>query len=124
MKIKIFAISLLFGLIEARPKNINPTEDLTKIERIHINSTIQMRYAVTKVETRVKNLHSEAQEIFFDMYIPIEAFVSNFSMTIKSKTYVAKVDTKENAQAIYDNSSTTSGLVQSKNEFKDTKQVS
>ena len=74
---------------------------------------------------QVKNLASEASEVFFDMYIPQEAFVSNFSMDIKGQTYVAKVETKEEAKEIYDSSSTSSGLVQSQSEseFKDGKQV-
>ena len=85
-----------------------------------------MRYAITNIETKVKNNHNDVKDVFFNMYIPKEAFVSNFSMVIKNKTYVAKVDTKENAKAIFENSTTTSGLVQSFTypKFKDGKFVS
>ena len=100
-------------------------EASSQITKFHVNTNIQMRYAVTKVEMQVKNMASEASEVFFDMFIPQEAFVSNFSMDIKGQTYVAKVETKEEAKEIYDSSSTSSGLVQSQSEpeFKDGKQV-
>ena len=60
------------------------------------------------------------------MYIPQEAFVSNFSMVIKGKTYEAKVETKEVAEKIFEGSTSTSGLLQSNSlpEFTDGKQVS
>merc|ERR1712241_1444132 len=62
---------------------------------------------------------------FFDMYIPKEAFVSNFTMDIGGKTYQAAVKTKEIAQNIYNESTDTSGLIQttSQPEFTDGKQV-
>merc|ERR1712241_1234800 len=62
---------------------------------------------------------------FFDMYIPKEAFVSNFTMTIGGKTYQAAVKTKEVARYIYNESTDTSGLIQttSEPEFTDGKQV-
>ena len=98
----------------------------TEITKFHVNTTIQMRYAVTAVEMQVKNTASEAGEVVFEMYIPEEAFVSNFTMEIKGQTYVAKVETKKEAKEIYDNSQSSSGLVQSQTEpeFKDGKLVS
>ena len=41
-----------------------------KITKFHVNSKIQMRYAITEVEAVVKNEHFEKREIFFDMDIP------------------------------------------------------
>ena len=97
-----------------------------EITKFHVNAKVQMRYAITNIETKVKNIHNETSDVHFNMYIPKEAFVSNFSMVIKDKTYVAKVDTKENALTIFENSTTTSGIVQSFNDpkFKDGKHVS
>ena len=60
----------------------------------------------------MKNPNSDSQDAFFDMYIPKEAFVSNFSMVINDKTYVAKVDIKEVAAQIYNESDSNAGLVQ------------
>ena len=96
-----------------------------EIRKFHVNSKIQLRYAITDIETQMQNRHSEAKEVFFDMYIPKEAFVSNFTMNIKGKTYQAAVKTKEVAKQIYDESNDTSGLLQttSQPEFTDGKQV-
>ena len=41
------------------------------------------RYAHTEVETYVKNPSSESREITFTMVIPANAFISNFSMTLR-----------------------------------------
>merc|ERR1712154_648027 len=96
-----------------------------EIRKFHVNSKIQLRYAITDIETQMQNRHSDAKEVFFDMYIPKEAFVSNFTMTIKGKTYQAAVETKEKAQNIYNESTDTSGLIQttSQPEFTWGKQV-
>ena len=67
-----------------------PNKDTAEITKFHVNSRIQLRYAITDVETQIRNRHSEPKEIIFDIYIPQEAFVSNFSMVIKDKTYQAK----------------------------------
>ena len=102
-----------------------PNKDIAEITKFHVNSRIQLRYAITDVETQIRNRHSEPKEIFFVMYIPQEAFVSNFSMVIKDKTYQAKVETKEKAENIFENSGSTSGLLQSDSqpEFTDGQQV-
>ena len=96
-----------------------------EIRKFHVNSKIQLRYAITDIETQMQNRHSEAKEVFFDMYIPKEAFVSNFTMVIKGKTYQANVKTKEVAKQIYEDSTDTSGLLQTTTqpEFTDGKQV-
>ena len=105
---------------------VRRTDNLAEITKFHVNAKVQMRYAITNIETKVKNINNETSNVHFNMYIPKEAFVSNFSMVIKDKTYVAKVDTKENALKIFENSTTTSGIVQSFNDpkFKDGKHVS
>merc|ERR1711962_39517 len=95
-----------------------------EITKFHVDTRIQFRYAVTNIETQIRNRHDEVKEVFFDMFIPQEAFVSNFSMVIKGKTYEAKVETKETAEQTYKKSSSTSGLVESnKPEFTEGKQV-
>ena len=96
------------------PRNLAKAE----ITKFHVNTKIQMRYAITNIETSVKNNHNEISDVHFNMYIPKEAFVANFSMIIKDKTYVAKVDTKENAKQVFEDSTTTSGIVQSFNDAK------
>ena len=112
--------------IDSNGHLVRRTDNLAEITKFHVNAKVQMRYAITNIETKVKNIHNETSNVHFNMYIPKEAFVSNFSMVIKDKTYVAKVDTKENALKIFENSTTTSGIVQSFNDpkFKDGKHVS
>merc|ERR1712223_2022873 len=126
---------LCFGLCLALGANSAPQrskinteeeeEEVAEIKKFHVNSKIQLRYAITGVETQMQNRHSETKEVFFDMYIPKEAFVSNLTMNIKGKTYQAAVKTKEVAKKIYENSTDTSGLLQSfsQPEFTDGKQV-
>ena len=97
-----------------------------EIKKFHVNSDIQIRYAITDVEAEMQNIHSDTREAIFDMFIPKEAFVSKFVMVINGKTYEAKVKTKEVASSIFNSSDVTSGLVQSNTppEFIDGKQVS
>ena len=71
-----------------------------------------MRYAITDVEAEMQNIHSDAREVIFDMTIPKEAFVSNFSMVIDGTTYQATVKTKDAAKTIFANSGVTSGLIE------------
>ena len=73
----------------------------------------------------MKNPNFDSQEALFDMYIPEDAFVSNFSMKIKNKTYVAKVETKKDAETIFENSQNNAGLVQNQDQsdFKETNHV-
>ena len=88
--------------------------------------SIFIRYAITKVEAVVKNKNDFESEVFFDLFIPKSAFVSNFSMIVKGQEYVAKVETKEKAKETYENSDDISGLVQNqdRSDFKDTEHVS
>ena len=88
--------------------------------------SIFIRYAITKVEAVVKNKNDFESEVFFDLFIPKSAFVSNFSMIVKGQEYVAKVETKEKAQETYENSDDISGLVQNQatSDFKDAEHVS
>ena len=125
----MFEKSLLILLINfcgvySAPTSQNNEE--AEITKFHVNSRIQLRYAITDVETQIRNRHFLPKEVFFDMYIPEEAFVSNFSMVIKGKTYQAKVEPKKVAEEKFENSFSTSALLQSNSqpEFTDGQQVS
>jgi len=67
------------------------------------------------IESRIKNPStSSAQEVEFEMVLPEKAFISNFTIETKGKTYVSKVEKKENATAIFNeavSSGQTAGLV-------------
>ena len=108
--LQIIGLGLLvsLGTVLALPVGGNNAE----ITKLHVVTKIQMRYAITNVQTSVRNKYNDDREVFFDMYIPKEAFVSNFSMVINDKIYVAKVDIKEVAAQIYNESDSNAGLVQ------------
>ena len=57
------------------------------------------------------------------MFIPKDAFVSNFSMTIKEKIYVANVETKEKAKIIFENGNSNAGQNHKQSDFKETEHV-
>jgi Mg-chelatase subunit ChlD len=84
-------------ITEGDIKNFDP-----KIAKFHVTSNIQFRYAQTQVVSYVKNPGSEAKEISFTAVIPDSAFISNFSMVLKGKEYVAQVKAKEEAKKEYD----------------------
>jgi len=97
-----------------------------KITKFHATTNIQLRYAITNIEVKVKNHDSsKTQESSFDMIIPEEAFVSNYSMILKGETYTAKVEEKDKAKETYQNSEDNAGLVREnyKTESKDTKKI-
>ena len=85
---------------------------------------IIFRYAVTKVEAHMKNPNAESCQAFFNMYIPEEAFVSDFKMKIKDHTYVANVLKNEEAERKFDGSDDSAGKVSNKVDFKGTNHVS
>ena len=108
------AMMVLVSASSRRPAvNVDENAEITKF---HVVSKIEMRYAITNVETMVRNRHNETREVLFDMYIPKEAFVSNFSMTIKGKTYTAIVDVKEKATQTYQESEQNAGLVETESQ--------
>ena len=71
----------------------------------------------------MKNPNSVSSQVFFNMYIPEEAFVSDFKMRMKNGTFRAKVQTKREAERIFEESDGSAGLVATKIEFKDTNHV-
>ena len=110
--LKIICLGLMayLGVVLTLPVDGN----IAEIAKFYVTTTIKMRYAITTVETWVRNKYNHEREVFFDMFIPKEAFVSNFSMVINKKIYVAKVDIKEVAAQIYKESDNNAGLVEAK----------
>ncbi|KAG7319319.1 hypothetical protein KOW79_017793 [Hemibagrus wyckioides] len=71
------------------------------IYSFHINSTVNSRYAITLITSRVANRLNESKEIHFQVKIPKNAFISKFRMIIEGKTYDGVVKQKEEAQRQY-----------------------
>ena len=93
----------------------------------NINDLNNFRYAITNIEVKVKNHDlSKTQESSFDMIIPEEAFVSNYSMILNGKTYTAKVEETDKVRKTDQNSQNYAEPVREhyKTESKDTKKVS
>uniref|UniRef100_A0A4W3GNU6 VIT domain-containing protein n=1 Tax=Callorhinchus milii TaxID=7868 RepID=A0A4W3GNU6_CALMI len=71
------------------------------ITDFHVRCNVVSRYAITTVQTTVVNDNLGAREAIFDVNLPNTAFISNFTLTVDNKEYVANVDEKERAQKIY-----------------------
>ena len=85
--------------------NISPlsAKSVSQINKLHIRSDITLRYARTKVETRMKNPSAtESKEMTFSINLPDTAFISNFSMVVNGREHVANVMKTQEAQEIYD----------------------
>jgi len=73
-----------------------------RIYSMDVLTRIRLRYATTRVSTRVANPFSNATEAVFHLLLPDTAFISNFLMEIGGETYRACVKEKEEAQSEYD----------------------
>ncbi|XP_042303200.1 inter-alpha-trypsin inhibitor heavy chain H6 [Sceloporus undulatus] len=78
-----------------------PKTELT-ISSFLIRSSIVSRYAFTRVWTVMSNPHTEAKEAIFDLDLPNSAFISNFTIIVNEKIYVAEVKEKHQAKKMYD----------------------
>ncbi|CAG0883642.1 unnamed protein product, partial [Cyprideis torosa] len=98
------AAAILYHSGEAAPQ-VSFTEITSSrpdIRKLHVDTLIRHRYAISKVTSHVVNPSSSAQEVQFKVTLPEEAFISNFSMLIRGKEYVAYVKGREAAKAEYD----------------------
>ncbi|XP_077185663.1 inter-alpha-trypsin inhibitor heavy chain H6 isoform X2 [Paroedura picta] len=77
-----------------------PKTELT-ISSFLVRSAIVSHYASTRVWTLMSNPHAEAKEAIFDLDLPSSAFISNFTITVNEKTYVAEVKEKHQAKKMY-----------------------
>uniref|UniRef100_A0A670YGT6 Inter-alpha-trypsin inhibitor heavy chain family member 6 n=1 Tax=Pseudonaja textilis TaxID=8673 RepID=A0A670YGT6_PSETE len=68
------------------------------ISSFFVRSTIVSRYAATRVWISMSNPHPEAKEAIFDLDLPRSAFISNFTITMNEKIYVAEVKEKHKAK--------------------------
>uniref|UniRef100_A0A670YGU6 Inter-alpha-trypsin inhibitor heavy chain family member 6 n=1 Tax=Pseudonaja textilis TaxID=8673 RepID=A0A670YGU6_PSETE len=72
------------------------------ISSFFVRSTIVSRYAATRVWISMSNPHPEAKEAIFDLDLPRSAFISNFTITMNEKIYVAEVKEKHKAKKMYE----------------------
>uniref|UniRef100_UPI00358FAA58 inter alpha-trypsin inhibitor, heavy chain 4-like isoform X47 n=1 Tax=Myxine glutinosa TaxID=7769 RepID=UPI00358FAA58 len=72
-----------------------------EIHELSVLSKIISRYAVTQVNSIVKNPEIDSKEISFTVILPESAFISNFSVTVLNKTHVGQVKEKQKAKETY-----------------------
>merc|ERR1712112_234686 len=80
-----------------------------EMTRFHVDSRIQFRYARTVMEAHIKNPDIAPQLATFAVVIPESAFISNFSMVLDGREFVARVEEKEKAKETFDEA-VTNGL--------------
>ncbi|XP_039630390.1 inter-alpha-trypsin inhibitor heavy chain H6 isoform X2 [Polypterus senegalus] len=83
-------------------RQVRSSKSELKITNYHVRSEIVSRYAITTVECSMWNPHSQAKEAIFEVELPGAAFISNFTITINNKVYVAEVKERATAKRIYE----------------------
>ena len=63
-----------------------------------------MRYAITQIETTIRNPHNFDGTFNYSMQIPKEAFISRFAMQMGKDVFESKVDTKAQARQTFEKS--------------------
>ena len=58
------------------PYHCQPPE----VEYVHIRSEVFYRFATTQVTSRVRNHANHTQDTMFEVFLPQQAFISNFTM--------------------------------------------
>lgn len=73
-----------------------------KIYYLHIKSDIRYRFATTLVTSKIVNPSNQAHQTTFEVTLPNEAFITNFTLTVRNQSYTGEVKTKEVARQEYD----------------------
>ncbi|CAK8678029.1 unnamed protein product [Clavelina lepadiformis] len=72
-----------------------------KVESFMVDTTISSRFAETALTTIVHNDAAVGREAEFSVLLPLDAFITSFSMTIDGVTYEGTIREKEEAQRIF-----------------------
>ncbi|XP_042540839.1 LOW QUALITY PROTEIN: inter-alpha-trypsin inhibitor heavy chain H6 [Dipodomys spectabilis] len=97
-----FLLTFLLELTYQGPPDPSSSSTKLLMTSYSIRSTVVSRYAHTLVTSVLFNPHPEAHEAIFDLNLPRLAFISNFTMTINNKVYVAEIKEKHQAKKIYE----------------------
>ncbi|XP_060559995.1 inter-alpha-trypsin inhibitor heavy chain H4-like [Ruditapes philippinarum] len=87
------------------------------IYSLHVRTDVQYRFATTLVTSRVANPANYTQETVFNVFLPEEAFISNFTLEIDGEIYPGIVKDKGEAKKDYERAKKrgqTAGLVSQK----------
>ncbi|NP_001276804.2 inter-alpha-trypsin inhibitor heavy chain H6 precursor [Mus musculus] len=95
-------LTILLDLTHQGPHGSASSSSKLLMMSYSIRSTVVSRYANTLVTSVLFNPHDEAHEAIFDLNLPRIAFISNFTMTIDDKIYVAEIKEKHQAKKMYE----------------------
>ncbi|XP_048257360.1 inter-alpha-trypsin inhibitor heavy chain H3-like isoform X1 [Haliotis rufescens] len=71
-----------------------------RVTSLHVTSQIKYRFASTRITSKLANDGGLPSEAVFDVIIPSEAFISNFSLEIDGKTYTGVVREKTSSSSV------------------------
>ena len=108
VKISLFALAAVVAMIfvsvsPVMPGVVGQTPSGVQVLGIRARATIDSSYAVTDFQVRFGNPTDQNTSETFVLQIPENAFISNFSLTLKGHTYFAKVMKAQDAAAAYQN---------------------
>lgn len=107
-KISLFALVAVIAMIFVSVSPVMPgvrgqSASGVQVLGIRARATIDSSYAVTDVQVRFGNPTDVNSSETFVLRIPQDAFISNFSLTLKGHTYYAKVMKATDAASAYQN---------------------
>jgi uncharacterized protein YegL len=108
VKISLFALAAVVAMIfvsvsPVMPGVVGQSPTGVEVLGIRARATIDSSYAVTDVQVRFGNPTDQNTSETFVLQIPEDAFISNFSLTLKGHTYYATVMKAQDAAAAYAN---------------------
>ncbi|XP_028310018.1 inter-alpha-trypsin inhibitor heavy chain H5 isoform X2 [Gouania willdenowi] len=103
--------------LQRQRRQSKPTKPVLKVTDYHVKCCVVSRYAITTIQSSVWNQLPVVKEAAFEVDLPSNAFISNFTITSNGKVYVAQVTERAAARKIYDaakKQGKTAGLVATK----------
>ena len=89
-------------------------DEKPRIKELIVKSNVISRFGTVVMESVIENSSPDDKEATFQVMLPDEAFMSNFTMVINGKFYQTKVVSKEEAEEQYEeakNQNKTAGMV-------------
>lgn len=102
-RIKMFAVATILAMVIVSFSPLASAADGDmEIPLLRAEVDIDNSYAITEITVTFKNPTSTPKEEVFSFSIPEDAFVSNFSLTLKGKTYYADIMKADKAKDDYE----------------------
>ncbi|XP_076447829.1 inter-alpha-trypsin inhibitor heavy chain H4-like [Babylonia areolata] len=78
----------------------------TRITSLYACTDIKYRFATTRITSHVINPTNQSRQAVFDITLPNDAFISNFTLTVDGLTYPGRVEERGEALRRYGSNST------------------